>query len=241
MDLAAAGFGFKGSSVSRDSRDYLKPQIFKKSLQVYFNPEWGLAPSDRYLTDYRGALSGGQYWEFNVQNSLKTVNTVLEFQQTGILTKGTQWALLDLNEKKVIRNPQNAYEYSHQESDFRNFELVIGEETYINQRIQNANWRPLAFKLGQNFPNPVRTHTVFRYQLPAASGNKPAKYKVELAILDLLGRTRVKIFEDIQSAGFYTKYWDGKGARTQSLSAGTYIYQLKAGAYFSHKMLVILP
>ena len=80
----------------------------------------------------------------------------------------------------------------------------------------NLNFGP-DFKLGENYPNPVTTHTTFSVTIFA-------KTNAQLTICDLMGR-KVKAYDlsDYQP-GTHRIHWMPAEVFFQS---GTYIYELK--------------
>jgi hypothetical protein len=84
---------------------------------------------------------------------------------------------------------------------------------------------PLAFKLYPNRPNPFRTVTAIRYDLP-----EPAL--VRLAVYDVSGRLVCTLLDqDLKMPGRHTVYWDGRNEKGRSVSPGIYFCELSAGSY----------
>jgi len=83
----------------------------------------------------------------------------------------------------------------------------------------NSN-KPQSFKLMQNHPNPFNPSTVINYELKTPE-------HVTLKVYDLLGREAETLINEYQSAGLYKVDFNASG-----LSAGIYVYQLKAGEQF---------
>ncbi len=84
--------------------------------------------------------------------------------------------------------------------------------------------RPEAFQLLQNYPNPFNPSTLIHYNL-AEPG------PVELAIYNVLGHKVRTLADNYQAAGRYRVEWDGRDGRGTGLSAGVYIYRLRAGGF----------
>ena len=83
---------------------------------------------------------------------------------------------------------------------------------------------PRTFQLLQNYPNPFNPNTVIQYALPEPG-------YVELSIYNVLGHRIRTLVDRYQEAGGYAVEWNGRNARGMGLSAGVYLYRLKAGAY----------
>ena len=92
---------------------------------------------------------------------------------------------------------------------------------------------PRTFQLLQNYPNPFNPNTVIQYALPEPG-------YVELSIYNVLGHRIRTLVDRYQEAGGYAVEWNGRNARGMGVSAGVYLYRLKAGAYeISGKMAMV--
>lgn len=81
---------------------------------------------------------------------------------------------------------------------------------------------PTVFAVHGATPNPFRTETSIRYDLPS-----PASVKLE--VLDVQGR-RIRLLEtDELPAGAHVTSWDGRDAGGRRVVAGVYFYRLEAG------------
>jgi hypothetical protein len=74
--------------------------------------------------------------------------------------------------------------------------------------------------LCQNAPNPFRTATSIRYQLPS-SGN------VSIRVLDVTGRLVRELANEKQQVGEHVVKWDGKDGRGRVVPPGVYFYHLQ--------------
>ena len=66
-----------------------------------------------------------------------------------------------------------------------------------------ANARPAAFHLAQNFPNPFNQSTVFRIDLETRA-------EVELAVYNIAGQKVATLAQGPYPSGAYTFTWDGR-------------------------------
>jgi len=87
---------------------------------------------------------------------------------------------------------------------------------------------PESFALHQNFPNPFNPATTISYRLPQSD-------QVRLEVLDTSGRRVAVLVDEEQGAGYHSVRFDAK-----DLSAGTYLYRLKAGSSASIKKMAIV-
>jgi hypothetical protein len=84
------------------------------------------------------------------------------------------------------------------------------------------------FALEQNYPNPFNPTTTISFALPVAG-------KVELRVVDMLGRRVATVLSGRMAAGNHQAQFDAS-----RLSSGVYIYQLVSGrTVISKKMTLI--
>ena len=92
---------------------------------------------------------------------------------------------------------------------------------------------PVTFTLHQNFPNPFNPITTLRYDLPEDNF-------VMLTVYDMLGREVTQLVNTTQEAGFKAVHWDATDSMGRPVSAGVYLYQIKAGEFVQTKKMVLL-
>lgn len=95
---------------------------------------------------------------------------------------------------------------------------------------------PLAFALGQNFPNPFNPSTTIEYALPAGPASEP----VVVTVYDLRGRIVRKLVDEPQVPGVYRVRWDGRDDAGREVGSGVYLYRIKAGSFESRRKMVLL-
>lgn len=87
--------------------------------------------------------------------------------------------------------------------------------------------------LAQNVPNPFRTDTQIRFDLPRTES-------VQLDIFDVTGRRARALVSQTLPPGSHRIEWDGRGDHGQPLSSGVYYYRLNAGSETVQRKLVLL-
>jgi flagellar hook assembly protein FlgD len=92
---------------------------------------------------------------------------------------------------------------------------------------------PHEFFLHQNYPNPFNPTTTISYDLPEQA-------QVTLGIYDLLGKQLKTLVNQSQDAGSKTAIWDGTDGLGRSVSAGVYLYRIKAGEFTQTRKMVLL-
>ncbi|MDP6837119.1 MAG: M6 family metalloprotease domain-containing protein, partial [Candidatus Marinimicrobia bacterium] len=83
---------------------------------------------------------------------------------------------------------------------------------------------PASFQLYQNYPNPFNPTTAIRYDLPQQAD-------VELTIYNVLGRQVAVAVNGWREQGRHEVMWDGTDNFGRSVSAGVYLYQIRAGDF----------
>ena len=92
---------------------------------------------------------------------------------------------------------------------------------------------PKSFTLHQNYPNPFNPITSFRFLLPEQS-------HVTIVIYDMGGRTVKQLINTTQDAGFNSVIWNATNDYGKPVSAGIYLYQIKAGEFVQTRKMVLL-
>ena len=85
----------------------------------------------------------------------------------------------------------------------------------------------------QNYPNPFNPITSLRYDLPEQA-------QVTVIVYDQLGREVTQLVNTVQEAGFRSVYWDATDMHGKPVSAGVYLYQIRAGEFVQTKKMVLL-
>ena len=92
---------------------------------------------------------------------------------------------------------------------------------------------PQSFALHPNYPNPFNPSTSITFDLPEQSN-------VNLNIYNALGQLVKSYSYNNYPAGSYKVRWNGKNVFGQPLSAGVYIYQLRAGKFVKSRKMILL-
>jgi len=121
------------------------------------------------------------------------------------------------------------YHYRLKQTDFNGTykysDVVTAEFTgNINQYI-----------LEQNYPNPFNPSTRIKFSIPQQNDNKPQL--VTLTVYDILGNEIAILINEEKLSGTYVVDFT---AKYTSLSAGVYVYRLRAGAFSETKMMILL-
>ena len=107
-----------------------------------------------------------------------------------------------------------------------NITPIVGiEENYSHIGLPNS------YVLFDNKPNPVKSVTVFSFQLPNAS-------PVLLDIYDVKGSLVKRLIDNRMRAGINMVTWDGRDQNGSFVREGIYFYRLEAGEFIAIKKMV---
>jgi PKD repeat protein len=92
---------------------------------------------------------------------------------------------------------------------------------------------PISYALHQNYPNPFNPITTLRYGLPVQA-------QVTITIYDLMGKEVTQLVNTTQDAGFSSVQWNATDMYGKPVSAGVYLYQIRAGEFVQTRKMVLL-
>jgi len=92
---------------------------------------------------------------------------------------------------------------------------------------------PEQFALHYNYPNPFNPTTTISYDLPEQA-------QVTLSVYDLLGKKIKTLVNQSQDAGNNIAVWDGTDNLGRQVSAGVYLYRIKAGEFIQTRKMLLL-
>ena len=92
---------------------------------------------------------------------------------------------------------------------------------------------PDVFALHQNYPNPFNPITRINYDLPEDA-------LVNITIYNMMGRQVKTLIHSEQTAGYRNIRWNATNHLGQAVSAGLYIYTIRAGDFRQTKKMVLL-
>ena len=97
---------------------------------------------------------------------------------------------------------------------------ILKSADYIVGLAEDQLAIPLAFELGQNFPNPFNPSTTIPYSLDSQTS-------VRMSIVDLQGREVIQLLNESQSSGRYQVSWNSQDHHGQPVEAGVYLCRLE--------------
>jgi hypothetical protein len=92
---------------------------------------------------------------------------------------------------------------------------------------------PAAYTLHQNYPNPFNPLTNLCYDLPKRA-------QVTLTVYNLMGKKIAQLVSTKQEAGRRSVQWNATDNFGNPVSAGIYLYQIRAGEFRQTRKMVLL-
>jgi len=111
-------------------------------------------------------------------------------------------------------------------------EIVLNQGTTVMTLTKRAIL-PQEYTLHQNYPNPFNPVTSLSYNLPEQA-------QVTLIVYDLMGRKITQLINTIQEAGYKSVQWNATDTFGKPVSAGVYLYQIRAGEFVQTRKMVLL-
>ncbi|MFP4681126.1 MAG: autotransporter-associated beta strand repeat-containing protein [Chitinispirillaceae bacterium] len=180
-----------------------------------------------------------------VADTSQTDQALNFYKQRKISHEDSSWVRIN---KKVIPGAESGV--SHGPKDYEHIDrgvynhllyeymLVAVDFSSVNDTIAFAEAMPAAgiprvYKLRHNYPNPFRTMTTIRFELPV-------KTRVRLDIYDLKGRLirRVVRSDRVFKPGSHKVLWDGRDERGRAVASGHYFYRIVTPGFVKTRRMV---
>ena len=99
--------------------------------------------------------------------------------------------------------------------------------------IAESDGLPTTYAVHQNHPNPFNPVTSLRYDLPEDG-------IVNITVFDMMGRRVSTLMNSHQNAGYKSIQWNATNTAGQPVSAGIYLYTIRAGEFMQTKKMILL-
>ena len=117
------------------------------------------------------------------------------------------------------------------------YQVYLSKATLDTQTVNigyaNSGILPDSISLYSAYPNPFNPTTTLRYDLPEDA-------QVNITIYDMMGRQVSTLVSSQQSAGYKSVQWNANNSAGQPVSAGVYLYQIRAGEFVQTRKMVLL-
>ncbi|MCF7885912.1 MAG: T9SS type A sorting domain-containing protein, partial [Candidatus Marinimicrobia bacterium] len=248
---------YNGQEIGHPDHPYMTYQIFRRGSSIRSQDDFGLYPYYQKLIRLRrkySALRSKNFKEINVspgqnayafhrwkedQNLFGVVNMMSKSKSITLdlpisemeLDSTSDYYLTDLIGGRVFSGrPEQLNNVNMSIPGYSTSLFLLADSTVVVGTEQGSKQLTIPEKLEllQNYPNPFNSTTTISYVLPRAG-------KVELTILDVLGRKVSTLVDREQIAGRYQMNF-----QADQLASGCYFYRLK---YRNHtrieKMLLL--
>jgi hypothetical protein len=209
-------------SVSRAINVYPLTSTFNESTATWNSP-W-TTPGGDYDNSITASADVPEVWEnwvaWDVTDMLK--NHWSNIANHGFLIK-------DPVEDSPGDGPYVRF-HSHRKDSLPYLEILT-EPTDVED-IDDENTDKV-FSLGQNFPNPFNSKTLFQFELSTSS-------QVSLTIYNIRGEMVKTLLDERKQAGIYMVEWDATNQSGMPVSSGIYLYQLRTKSFSETKRLLYL-
>jgi len=174
----------------------------------------------------------GHYFEVDSAGSLvwDYVNPVVN---TGPLYQGQEIPTQGSAQNSTLNRTFRVHRYPTDYLGFagHNLDPTGPIELYMNTH--DLTYLPDKHSLHQNYPNPLNPETIIPYGLAE-------NIFVNITIYDLLGRQVKILVNQVQNAGFNSIQWNATNDYGEPVSAGIYLYQIKAGTFYQTRKMALL-
>ncbi len=204
----------QSAKVDYDELDKPEPPVIGEFVSVYFpRSNWGKI-LDKFCVDARPNPADGADWEFEVLSNIED-KIDLKFDGLENIPLETEVVLID----KLIKSTQDLkqsdkYSFTNiSKTNPRKMNILVGSQSFIQNKLTEIGAIPSEFELSQNFPNPFNPTTVIRYGLPNAA-------HVTIKIYDLLGQEIITLVDEAQEKGYRSVEWNGKNSLGTDIASG---------------------
>ena len=180
------------------------------------NIEWHiLVNHNQENWDLFFSKDGGNTWQ-TIQLDLPVSQTVYQWVVPNTITDSAQIR---------IRMDNVGANYEGYSANFTIEANVLG--------ITEESELPTILNLISNFPNPFNPSTTIKYEL-----SQPSQVKV--VIYNMLGKKIIQLYQGQKESGVHTIEWNGLDKFGNTISSGTYLYQVQAGHFVRTKKMLLI-
>jgi len=110
--------------------------------------------------------------------------------------------------------------------------FTLNEGSGVTDVEGNANIMPLAYELGNAYPNPFNPTTTISYSLPVSN-------HVTVEVFNALGERVRSLVNQFKSAGTYQVSWDGRNDHGVTMPSGVYFCKMQASHFSNVKKMLL--
>lgn len=218
-----------------DKRDFRQPPPIGEYVSVYFpHGDWGLN-SGKFDGDFRSTGRDGHVWRLEARSNVIDEVTLRFDGVAEVPPEFDVWLVYDLLGQKQNLRDRSVYTFENLDSkQIHYFRIIVGNETFTTQRLEELGTDTPRYSLYNNFPNPFRTSTAIRYTISKSE-------RVTLRVFNVRGQeVRTLLVDAPKEAGSHFEYWNGLNNSGRRVGSGLYLYQLKAGRFVYTKKMTLV-
>jgi hypothetical protein len=216
MKFLGNGFGMAETAKTGDDHfdSYMPPVIGDRTIAVYFKNRDGAM-----MQDIRPLNNEGEVWDMRVFTGDAGANVKLQFGSVlNLPNPEFEVYVIDVDQSLAWNLKTVSMMEINSGNGTRNFKVVAGKKSFIEQNNAGVELYPTGMKLYSNYPNPFNPETTIRYTVPNAS----PMYSVTLKIFNVLGQEISTLVNAQQKSGYYEVRYTAL-----KQSSGVYFYQIK--------------
>ena len=99
--------------------------------------------------------------------------------------------------------------------------------------VTGPHQQPEAFRVEQNYPNPLNPSTVIQYSLGVTD-------HVTLKVYSMVGEEVITLVDGIQDAGLKFASWDGRDSKGNQVASGMYMYRIKTSSSVEVRKMILM-
>ena len=210
-------------SVSRAINVYPLTSAFNESTATWNSP-W-TTPGGDYDNSISASADVPEEWENWVAWD---VTDILKNRWSNAVDYG--FLLRDQIEDTPTPDGPYVRFHSHRKDSLPYLEIFTSPTSVEDVDDENTHKR---FSVGQNFPNPFNSKTLFQFELSTSS-------QVNLTIYNIRGEKVKTLLDARKQAGTYMVEWDATNQCGMQVSSGIYLYQLRTESFSETKRLLYL-
>ncbi|MBF0432070.1 MAG: VCBS repeat-containing protein [Fibrobacteria bacterium] len=223
-------FGFSSllKSGAQNTTEISEPPKMGSHVSLFFTRSAG----KQLVADYRPHTGDETWWEFGIKG-INTGESSANLTLTGLnnLEQNGLYSYLVSQGKatKITGDEQINVPLSSQTNYYQ---LVVTTDNSFLEKLSSQ------FELAQNYPNPVKSKTLFQFHIPysfSENGQNMSNYRFSMTLYNSQGQNLGSIYTGTINPGSHEFLW----APPATLPTGIYFYQLQAGPYISSKKMIL--
>ena len=217
------------SKITADHNPFVmfEPPAMPNTVSLFFADPENMGISDRHAADIRQSIGNGTVWDLELRAAPRTM-VRLGMQNLNAIPSRLGVFLFDPVRNGLYDMRQRSYQDIYSSDGARSLQLIVGEQSYVEEAAGGVGIIPTEYALEQNYPNPFNPVTLIRYQIPEAG-------HVNLTLYSITGQEVLRPVDSEQSAGYYDVL-----INASDMASGVYFYRLTINGVQRTKKLAVV-